>query len=271
MARHILISSVLGAGALFSGACVEAPDTTSEPGSLRMGVVGQDDDGNIYRLRDGVFDIDGPEVVSVSTETNPMSQETLNVELAAGNYDILLNDGWRLERWDPITDSTLDVMATLTSVNPASALVTGTETSSVVFTFLVPDAGPVTLGDGDLEIDIDVDIENPLPELTICDPLLPACGVDESCYPVQTAPEDPFVFACAPVAGTAALYEACDFVNGCETGLFCIDPSLNTNCGGGGAGCCLQYCDVSAPDCGAGESCMTFNAEDPNVGLCGTL
>ncbi|MCR9164961.1 MAG: hypothetical protein ACE37F_30540 [Nannocystaceae bacterium] len=266
MPRQHLISSVLGLTALLCSACAEGPDTASEPGSLRMGVVGQDGAGQIYRLRDGVFDIDGPEAVSVSTESSPISLETLDVELAAGSYDVTLGGGWRLERWDPISDATLDVAATLTSANPATVLVTGTETTSVVFTFSVPDAGPVTLGDGELEIDIEVDVDDPGGELTPCDPLSPACAPGEGCYPVGG---DPVAFGCAPIYDEAGLHEPCEFVNGCSAGLFCSDPSLNTSCPPD-LGCCLQYCDVSSPACGAGEFCLGFGAENPDIGVCGT-
>lgn len=233
-----------------------------------MGLVGQDDVGNVYRLRDGVFDIDGPGMTSISTETSPTPLETLTVELAAGNYDILLNDGWRLERWDPMTDETLDVVATLTSENPASTLITGTETSTVVFSFLVPDAGPVTLGDGDLVIDIDVDVQDPAPEVVVCDPLTADCAAAEACYP-YSEPEDPLLqFGCFPVAIEGGLYEACEFINGCSSGFSCLGSAVHNSCDFAEPGCCLPYCDVSAPSCGAGEFCQSAEAEDPDIGFC---
>ncbi len=268
MAKHTLLLPILGAGALSLCACAEPVDPSSDPGSLRMGVVGQDDLGNIYRLRDGVFDIDGPETTSVSTETSPIPLEALTVELAAGNYDITLNDGWQLERWDPITDESLDVVATLVSENPASALVTGTETSTAVFSFVVPDAGPVTLGDGDLEIEIDVDIEDPVPDVVTCDPLSAACVAGEGCYPYTDAPEDPLQFGCFPVAVEGGLYDVCEFINTCASGLSCWSSTIHNSCDVGEAGCCLPFCDVSAPTCAAGDVCLSVGAEDADAGVC---
>lgn len=180
----------------------------------------------------------------------------------------MLNDGWRLERWDPITDDTLDVVATLTSVNPASALVTGTETSTVVFSFLVPDAGPVTLGDGDLVIDIDVDVEDVPADVVVCDPLTADCAAGEACYG-YTDPDEPLLqFGCFPVAIEGGQYQACEFINSCGSGLACWSSAVHDSCDGGEPGCCLPYCDVSAPSCGAGEFCQGVGAEDPDVGFC---
>ena len=240
-------------------ACQEEADPSLPDGDLRMGVVGQDDNGLYYRLRDATFQVVGPDSLTVSTEFNP-TVDVFELTLAAGPYDVELEDGWRLERWDPITDSTLDVAATLVSENPASTVVSGSETAGVVFVFDVPDAGPVVLGDGDLTIDIDVNVN---PTQVACDPLVQDCPGGQGCYP-------DFVegYFCANSLG-APLYGECQFINDCSAGLVCVNSSANTSCNPGVEGCCLQFCNVSFPACpGFLETCISLEIGDPNIGLC---
>ena len=138
--------------ALSATACEEGGDT--DYGELRMGLIGSDVEGNLYRLRDGTFTILGPPDASVSTEDGPDPVETLLVGVPAGAYTVGLEDGWRVERWDPTTDTTQDVAALLTSANPVGADVMAEITTPVVFTFFVDGAGPVPMGDGGIEIDV---------------------------------------------------------------------------------------------------------------------
>jgi hypothetical protein len=229
-----------------------------DSGDLRMGVVGQDGDGLFYRLRDATFEIDGPESTAFSTESNPTT-DVISLELAAGSYDVLLADGWRLERWDPISDAALDVDATLVSDNPATALVSGSETVGVVFEFDVPDVGPVVLGDGDLEIDIDVNVE-----AEPCDPLVQDCDSGLGCY------FDNEGYSCQ-TAGSVGLYDECEFANSCTPGLLCAQPFANSNCNEAHIGCCVAFCSVAAPGCDASEDCVSMGVGDPDIGVCLTI
>ncbi len=257
-ARSLRTAAILAP--LCFAACAEEGEPTVDAGDLRMGVVGQDGGGLYYRLRDAVFAIEGPMSTAVGTEENPTT-DVISVELPAGAYEVLLEDGWRLERWDPITDATLAVDATLTSGNPASTVVSGSETSTVVFVFEVPDAGPVVLGDGDLEIDIDVETT---PPLTTCDPLVQDCANGEGCYPTTDGA------FCAP-SGDVPLYGACTFLNACSGGHTCVLSSANVNCNPSSEGCCVALCSVSFPSCSGFEICASLDIENPEVGVCASF
>jgi hypothetical protein len=243
---------------LFFAACQEETDPDLPGGELRMGVVGQDDAGLYYRLRDATFQVQGPDSFTVDTEFNPTT-DVFSLTVSAGPYDVVLEDGWRIERWDPISDATLDVPATLISENPVSTVVSGSETASVVFVFNVPDAGPVVLGPGDLEIDIDIETT---PPLIACDPLVQDCPGGQGCYP-------DFVdgYLCAN-AGGIGVYGECQFINDCAPNLACVNSSANSSCNQAVEGCCIAFCDVSFPSCPGLETCISLGIGDPNVGLC---
>lgn len=243
---------ILGA-ALCTVACAQSP--IEEQGNLRMGIVGEDADGNQYRLRDGEFDLSGASAATISTEEPVDPVDALSLVLPAGDYDITLNDGWRLERFDPATSIAIDVEAFLNSANPASASIQTDTATSVAFQFFVPDVGPVTLGEGTLDIEIDVSSDG-----EPCDPLIQDCAGGETCAAIG----DPGAvsFVCLTSFG-AAEEDPCTQANACAAGLLCAaDPS----CGGGR--CCLAVCDTGSSDCGIFGSCNTLDPSTPDVGVC---
>jgi len=69
-------------------ACSEPEN--AEPGSLRMGVAGQDADGNYYRLRSGFIDAMGPVFVTFDTEMEPTTTEYLTMDVPTGDYTSVL-------------------------------------------------------------------------------------------------------------------------------------------------------------------------------------
>ena len=50
-----------------------------------------------YRLRNAVFEIRGPEDQDVSSEDYPVDNPTISVQLASGDYQVTLRDGWTME------------------------------------------------------------------------------------------------------------------------------------------------------------------------------
>ena len=237
-------------------ACDEASVDPNDAGDLRMGVLGEDGEGNTYRLRDGVFDIAGPDPATASTEDSVDPVDTLSVVLGAGNYSVTLADGWRLERFDPTTGDSLEVAAELTSDNPVDVLLNGGGATLVTYTFFVADAGPVTLGDGTLEIDIDVDTP-----AGICDPAVQDCLAGEGCYPFSQ--NGAIEFLCAASFGVA-LGGECEFVNECAPGLLCAaDPVCAS------ASCCLALCNTADNICPGPEACYPLDASSPEIGYCG--
>lgn len=236
---------------------MEAP--VEDAGSLRLGVLGEDAAGNVYRLRDGVFDLDGPTLATISTEDSPDPVDVLSIVLTAGDYDVTLLSGWRLERFDPATETTAAVDALLESENPAQATVGIDATSSVAFQFVVADAGPVVLGEGSLEIDVGVSVD----ETGSCDPTVQDCPSGQACFPLGEP--GAMIFTCAQTSG-AELEAPCDSSNDCNNGLACIADPL---CGASGS-CCLALCDVAdSPPCvDTSLLCQQFDAFS-NFGYCG--
>lgn len=108
--------------------------------------------------------------------------------------------------------------------------------------------------------------------IPICNPLLSDCESGEGCYPVDAA------FVCAadasgPEGGEAG--DPCEFINACGSGLLCANPDAAGGCPPGSSGCCTATCDVTADDCAAPQSCVSWWADFvpapfglENVGVC---
>lgn len=105
----------------------------------------------------------------------------------------------------------------------------------------------------------------------ICSPLLSDCDSDEVCV----VPDE--LFTCAPAAalpGEGAAGDPCEFLNGCNAGLVCVDAAAVGMCDPSLARCCTPACDTSANDCPSPDVCVPwyepgfapFGSE--NVGIC---
>jgi hypothetical protein len=82
--------------------------------------------------------------------------------------------------------------------------------------------------------------------LPLCNPLTQNCDDGQGCYPIGNA------FACAADApGSADLGGPCEFLNVCDAGQFCADPSDVQGCVSP-IGCCTTFCDLTAADPDAG-------------------
>jgi hypothetical protein len=112
-----------------------------------------------------------------------------------------------------------------------------------------------------------------------CNPLLQDCPAGQACYPVRDS------WACVvDASGDAGAYgDACEYVNACDPGLFCLNaswapPGLPCE---GAVGCCTEVCDLTDPlgdlQCAGaaeGETCQAWYEEGtapPNledVGAC---
>lgn len=111
--------------------------------------------------------------------------------------------------------------------------------------------------------------------LPTCDPLAPACAPDEVCAPNSFDANALFVCVADNSGDGGAEFEPCEFVNACDLGLACLDSALAAECDPLASGCCLTYCDLSAPTCsGAGAECTPWHEDSPappdleNVGVC---
>ncbi len=105
--------------------------------------------GVTYRLREALFDVSGTESLTLSGDDSPIIEQLL----AAGDYSVNLNDGWRLERQFPSGFQT--VAAELVSPNPAAFTVVAGQTTDVAYAFET-DGTIVSMGEGTLDLRIEV-------------------------------------------------------------------------------------------------------------------
>ena len=96
-----------------------------------------------------------------------------------------------------------------------------------------------------------------------CDPLIQNCEANgDYCYPNG---ED---FVCLPDASGPAGEpgDPCDAQNACDPGTHCGDPSTYPDCDPNAPGCCIPFCDQSAPECAPGAECQPWYAEPAPLG-----
>lgn len=76
-----------------------------------------------------------------------------------------------------------------------------------------------------------------------CDPLLQDCAGTGLCTPFYP---DNFICALDVSGDTGAVNDPCEFVNGCDKGLACLNTaSASSACMQGPTGCCQPFCDFS--------------------------
>lgn len=106
--------------------------------------------------------------------------------------------------------------------------------------------------------------------LVPCNPLLHECGPGQTCTPDNTT------FICAPDASgdQGVIHDACEFINSCDDGLFCINISeAPADCDAKATGCCEPFCDLDQPKCPSPEqTCAPWFADPPpdfkDLGVC---
>lgn len=109
--------------------------------------------------------------------------------------------------------------------------------------------------------------------LEACDPVVVDCPEGQICFPAATEG-----FICDfDASGDAGAYgDPCEFINVCDPGLFCADPTDVPGCNAGG--CCSEFCDINLPNTcsgmGGGQECIPWyeDGEAPpglgHVGAC---
>lgn len=96
-----------------------------------------------------------------------------------------------------------------------------------------------------------------------CNPLDPACADGHACMPAVGVG-----FACHP-AVPEGTDEGCDGHAQCVSGSACVQAPQCDD--GFFDGCCAPYCDLDAPDCAEGQTCVGYGSPLPdydNVGYC---
>ena len=103
-----------------------------------------------------------------------------------------------------------------------------------------------------------------------CDPLLQDCQEGDTCVPNNET------FTCVlDASGDAGAYgDPCEFINGCDPGLTCVDAGYVPECQA--ASCCSPFCDLDSPTCPDDSlECIPWYEEGQAppgyevIGLCG--
>lgn len=247
-----LTAGTLAVTGCASGAGDQGSDEAHEGnvGTVALSLTGQAN-GKTYRLRHATFDVTGPTTTTLDSETDP-NGTILAATLATGGYSITLQDGWSLERLDPMGAQT--VSAQLGSPNPQSFMIGSGSTARVAFQF-VTDGTIVNIGTGTLEVSIGVTDTSS----ANCDWLAQTgCAMGEACYFTGEGT------VCANPFDTKPAGQPCTFQNECLAPGFCgasaADPMV---------GVCVAACAVDGmgPTCPAGQSCVQI-VDPGNLGGC---
>lgn len=152
--------------ALVASACSEEKakgDGLEGPlGRVELELVGQGTQGTLFRLRDAILMIQGPDrTIFFDTEQEP-ERTTLNAAVPAGSYTTFLQEGWRLER---VEDGKSLVNSALISPNPDFFDVFEGQLTRVALRFRAGNDVVVT-DPGAFEVVIEVEEE--VPQSTLC-------------------------------------------------------------------------------------------------------
>jgi len=134
-----LVASVVDCGPTSTAG---APSSDGPTGSLSM-ALRTEMNGFAYRLRGAIFDISGPQAVTIRSDDDP-DAVSIEVTLRIGDYQIRLADGWQLERSTP-SGSFEAVVAQLASENPRTFTIQAGRSSPVSFQFRIPGTGTLDL------------------------------------------------------------------------------------------------------------------------------
>jgi hypothetical protein len=94
-------------------------DKGGKTGKMKVALVGTGTSGDVYRLRDGVFDVENIEegaTISVSTEDDP-NAESIDLAMDPGTYSVYLKPGYRMERITSENDAGVSEEETFFSEN----------------------------------------------------------------------------------------------------------------------------------------------------------
>ncbi len=108
--------------------------------------------------------------------------------------------------------------------------------------------------------------------LIACDPLAPACPDGEACL----AASDQFLCILDASGDEGQLNDPCEFVNGCDPGLACLDTAAaSAACQPGETGCCQPFCEFpDAPCPNPDQQCVQWFPADEippgaeHIGVC---
>jgi hypothetical protein len=246
-----------------AGCSGESPKASQSAtvGSARLALTSTSLFGAQYRLRMGEIAITGTETANVSTEDN-LAAEEIVLELRAGGYLALLQEGWFLEKLVGMEWTT--VRSQLTSVNPYPFTVANQATIDVRLTFKAGD-DVIEMGHGRVKISIEVNESSPASACAqACMGVDLQCGQDELCEAICTdigavfqvfgeCPLEALLFSsCAQreaAAGEFICRDAYPIPGACSDQYDAFIDCLCVDDDGDGA-CAITDCDDNDPEVG---------------------
>lgn len=219
-----------------------------ETGQVEMSLVGQAASGTMYRLRDGVVMVQGPQsTIFFDTEDDP-NRIRLSADVPVGSYYTFLQEGWRLERLN--LDKTVEpVDAQLISPNPQWFDVYPDQRTTVALRFRAG-VDDVSLDQGSFDVVIEVE-EQPAASAL--------CASDGDCAAGETCCLGGFMGVCARL----------------DAGEACPLPDLTVSADVAQASVSIRHEIFPVDSCAIVEGCvgsagdrrlMRFSTETPNIG-----
>jgi hypothetical protein len=231
-------------------ACSDSETTVVFPqrplGQLEMNLVGQGSQGTLFRLRDAILTVQGPEQTLFFDSEQDPDATSFSAVVPAGGYSSFLQEGWRLERVE--TMKTVANSALL-SPNPDFFEVLAGERTLVSLRFR---AGPdvVVTDPGLLEIQLEVEEEPSASTL---------CSTDADCPASQVCCISGFLGSCQAL----------------EPGAACPLPDLTVSAEVAQASLLIDEEFFPADSCAIEEGCVVepgsrrllrFSTMTPNIG-----
>jgi hypothetical protein len=232
------------------GSCSESPPKEIAPegplGRVEFNLVGQGSQGTLFRLRDAVVMVQGPnQTLFFDSEEDP-DATSFNAVVPAGAYSSFLQEGWRLERVD---SGKMVADAALISPNPDFFDVFENDRTRVALRFRAGSDVVVT-DPGSLEIVLEVEEVDPEPK---------HCSTDADCAPSQVCCLAGFLGSCQAL----------------EPGAVCPLPDLTVSAEVAQASLAIGQEFFPADSCAIEEGCVVesgmrrllrFSTMTPNIG-----
>ncbi|WP_437877817.1 lysyl oxidase family protein [Sorangium sp. So ce513] len=226
----------------------EGKKKEEQTGQIEMSLVGQAASGTMYRLRDGVVMVQGPQsTIFFDTEDDP-NRIRLSADVPVGSYYTFLQEGWRLERLN--LDKTVEqVEAQLISPNPQWFDVYPDQRTTVALRFRTG-VDDVSLDQGSFDVVIEVE-ERPTAAAL--------CASDADCAAGETCCLAGFMGTCARL----------------DAGEACPLPDLTVSADVAQASMSIRHEIFPVDSCAIVEGCvgsagdrrlMRFSTETPNIG-----
>lgn len=156
--------SIVAAGAWVLFACASEPVAAEPTASARFELETGTANGNVFQLRDAVFELTGP---TNTTVTSAGIGRWASVDVKPGTYTILLKAGWSLHQTSGMETRFDTSQARLVSPNPRTVVLPAGAVTDVIYSFAI---GDTVIGKGEARARIGIEVTEPLCGNGVLDP-----------------------------------------------------------------------------------------------------